>query len=509
MALYRVQGNGKAPAGLQAGDEVVTGGGTYRILGVNADGSYRSSLSNKYQTIYNYRGSYGTAPAGQTDTAQVRTPGYTPSGAASEAKAALDRVLAEKPGSYTSRWDKELDSLYEQIANRKAFSYDLGADPMYRQYREQYQSAGRLAMENTMGAAAALTGGYGSSYSQQAGQQAYNAYLQKLNEVVPELYAQARDQYDREGTALSERYARISSREKSDYDRYRDQMSDYYAELSDARSAYQSEAQRSENLALQYAKLANDNYWNELNYRSDREDAANAQYWKQLAYADKQAAEAEKAAQAVCARGPGVGAALAALLCLWRYRPKGRGSAPARWQGPSARGHQAAGPTVQSRPKTSCTGGSPQKRRSADRPGSAVFFRGRHSWPVHRRRRQSRPDECRPLSAPAKGTAPPPAARCPLPAPGTAPQSPKAPRRSPAPLPEMRTAHSAYFVCSIRAGAAARLKTYRTPPPAFAKISSWFFLRRTYRRLATDLSRGQGAQWTPRPSSSRYVPFLS
>ena len=53
MALYRVQGNGKAPVGLQVGDEVVTGGGTYRILGVNADGSYRSSLSNKYQTIYN------------------------------------------------------------------------------------------------------------------------------------------------------------------------------------------------------------------------------------------------------------------------------------------------------------------------------------------------------------------------------------------------------------------------------------------------------------------------
>ena len=126
MALYRVQGNGKAPAGLQAGDEVVTGGGTYRILGVNADGSYRSSLSNKYQTIYNYRGSYGTPSAGQTDAAQVRTPGYTPSGAASEAKAALDRVLSEKPGSYTSRWDSELDALYDQIANRQAFSYDLG-----------------------------------------------------------------------------------------------------------------------------------------------------------------------------------------------------------------------------------------------------------------------------------------------------------------------------------------------------------------------------------------------
>lgn len=298
MALYRVQGNGKAPVGLQAGDEVVTGGGTYRILGVNADGSYRSSLSNKYQTIYNYRGGYGTASTGQTDAAGAKIPAYTPSGAADAAKAALDRVLAEKPGSYTSRWDRELDALYDQIAERKAFSYDLGSDPMYRQYREQYQSAGRLAMENTMGRTASLTGGYGSSYSQQAGQQAYNGYLQKLNKAVPELYAQARSQYDREGTALSERYALLGSREKSDYDRYRDQMSDYYAALSDARSAYQSEVQRSENLALQYAKLANDNYWNERNYRADREDAANAQYWKQLAYADQQAAAAEKAAQA-------------------------------------------------------------------------------------------------------------------------------------------------------------------------------------------------------------------
>ena len=63
MALYRVQSNGKAPTGLQAGDEVVTGGGTYRILGVNADGSYRSALSNQQQTIYNYRGSYGESGA--------------------------------------------------------------------------------------------------------------------------------------------------------------------------------------------------------------------------------------------------------------------------------------------------------------------------------------------------------------------------------------------------------------------------------------------------------------
>ena len=307
MALYRVQSNGKAPAGLSVGDEVVTGGGTYRILGVNADGSYRSVLSNQSQTIRNYQGSYAVPgqSAAQTKTAPTFTSErYTPSGETEQARAEVSRVLAEKPGSYVSGWDKELDALYDEIANRGAFSYDLGTDPVYRQYREQYQSAGRMAMEDTMGRAAALTGGYGSSYGQQAGQQAYNAYLQKLNEIMPELYSQAREQYDREGSALYDRYDLVRSRDASDYARYRDRVSDYYAELSDARSAYEAEANRdyqrysdSQSRALQEAKLASDNYWNQLDYEADRTDAANAQYWKQLAYADKQAAAAQKTAK--------------------------------------------------------------------------------------------------------------------------------------------------------------------------------------------------------------------
>ena len=291
MALYRVQSNGKAPTGLQAGDEVVTGGGTYRILGVNADGSYRSALSNQQQTIYNYRGSYGV-PAARA----AQQPVQDISGV-SEAKAALGRVQAAKPGAYASRWEGQLQELYDRIAERGDFSYDLGKDPMYRQAREQYQTAGRLAMQDTMGQAAALTGGYGSSYGQQTGQQAYNAYLQQLNEIVPELYAQAREQWQSGEAALYDRYQLLSSREQSDYARYRDQMSDYYAELDDARSAYASAA-----------KLANDNYWSSLEYQADREDAANAQYWKQLAYADKQAAAAEaaaKAAQNAAARSTG------------------------------------------------------------------------------------------------------------------------------------------------------------------------------------------------------------
>ena len=291
MALYRVQSNGKAPLGLKAGDEVVTGGGTYRILGVNSDGSYRSALSNKYQTTGSYRGAYGVPGASGASGTQE---GGSQLPRLPELTGGTRQTQLQKPSAYSSQWTKTLEGLYDEISNRKAFSYDLGTDPMYQQYRQQYQSLGRAAMEDTMGKAAALTGGYGSSYSQAAGQQAYNAYLQSLNEVVPELYSQARAQYTQAGSDLLSRYQLALGREQADYEKYRDAMQDYYSELADARSREQYEA----NLALQYAKLQSSDYWNSREYEADRADAANAQYWKQLTYADKQAAAAEKAYQA-------------------------------------------------------------------------------------------------------------------------------------------------------------------------------------------------------------------
>ena len=181
MSVYRVESGGRAPAGLSAGDEVVTGGGTYRITGVNADGSYQSQLVNKNQTTRNYGGSYQTrnspyTMSGVSDYTRSKLngleSGYTPSGSVQAAQAYLEQVKASKPGAYQSRWDDELTSLYDQIRNRKKFSYDMGTDPLYQQYREQYQRLGRLAMQDTMGQAAALTGGYRAGLA--AGQKGVN-----------------------------------------------------------------------------------------------------------------------------------------------------------------------------------------------------------------------------------------------------------------------------------------------------------------------------------------------
>lgn len=309
MSVYRVESGGRAPAGLSAGDEVVTGGGTYRITGVNADGSYQSQLVNKNQTTRNYGGSYQTrnspyTMSGVSDYTRSKLNGleggYTPSGSVQAAQAYLEQVKASKPGAYQSRWDDELTSLYDQIRNRKKFSYDMGTDPLYQQYREQYQRLGRLAMQDTMGQAAALTGGYGSTYGEQVGQQAYNAYLQNLNDIVPQLQQQAYQRYQDEGTDLYNQYSLVKGREDTDYGRYRDTVSDYYSDLSDARSAYNSERSLDQS---QWATM--------LDYWAQKANNENAAYLQALA--------AEQAAAKGSGGGGGGGSSSAGLNLINGY----------------------------------------------------------------------------------------------------------------------------------------------------------------------------------------------
>lgn len=74
--VYRVGANEKAPPGLKVGDQVVTGGGTYTITAVAPDGSYSSILSNRGQTTANFTGQYSAAPGTAPATAQPQQPSY-------------------------------------------------------------------------------------------------------------------------------------------------------------------------------------------------------------------------------------------------------------------------------------------------------------------------------------------------------------------------------------------------------------------------------------------------
>ena len=127
---------------------------------------------------------------------------------------------------FSSSYDEQITELYNKIVSREPFKYDPMSDSLYGQYREQYAQMGRMAMRDSMGKAAGLTGGYGSSYAQKVGQQEYDEYLQKLGEVMPELYAAAYQRYKDQGEALESQYQRLTKLERDEYDRYRDQVED-------------------------------------------------------------------------------------------------------------------------------------------------------------------------------------------------------------------------------------------------------------------------------------------
>lgn len=94
---YRVGSDGKAPPGLNVGDQVVTGGGTYRIVAVNADGSYESELVNKNLTTANYGGEYATPGARENPAEDMKSMlGAWSDAALRQQQAKIDYETAER-----------------------------------------------------------------------------------------------------------------------------------------------------------------------------------------------------------------------------------------------------------------------------------------------------------------------------------------------------------------------------------------------------------------------------
>ena len=77
----------------------------------------------------------------------------------------------------------------------KNHNFNFNANALYNQYAPQYQKQARLGMEDAIGRASALTGGYGSSYAQAVGQQAYYNQMDKLDDRILDLYNIAYGQY--------------------------------------------------------------------------------------------------------------------------------------------------------------------------------------------------------------------------------------------------------------------------------------------------------------------------
>ena len=193
---------------------------------------------------------------------------------------ALNALLAaqkEKP-TYAGTYDGQLDQIYNQIVNRKPFIYDVNKDMLYQQYADQYMTKGNLAMRDTMGQAAALTGGYANTFAQIAGQQQYDAYLQKLNEVVPQLYGMAEDRYNREGDALQQQFAMTGDLSDREYGRYQDALNNYWQNVSFQKDVADTEYNRgyenfynAEQMGMQQDQMNYQKYLDEYDRNYQRE----------------------------------------------------------------------------------------------------------------------------------------------------------------------------------------------------------------------------------------------
>lgn len=121
--------------------------------------------------------------------------GASPVGAYSGAGATQQPISYENAGDYLSANQAAIDALRGRILGRGAFDYDYTTDPRWQAYRKEYVREGQRAAADTLGQAAALTGGRPSTAAITASQQAGNYYAAQLADKIPELYAAAYDMW--------------------------------------------------------------------------------------------------------------------------------------------------------------------------------------------------------------------------------------------------------------------------------------------------------------------------
>ena len=128
-----------------------------------------------------------------------------------------------------SRGAKEFDDAYDKYRSN-TFSYDPSKDPDYEIYKREYKKAGLEAMDDALARSAARTGGVASSYAVTAGAQAYNGYMSRLADKIPELRKLAYEKYLNEQEQYLKRLAlarQMTDDEEDEYDKNRAAYLDY------------------------------------------------------------------------------------------------------------------------------------------------------------------------------------------------------------------------------------------------------------------------------------------
>jgi hypothetical protein len=136
--------------------------------------------------------------------------------------------------SYESRNTSQMDALTNQYMNRGAFSYDSNTDKAFQDYANIMLKNGNMAMKDTAAKAASMTGGFGNSYAQTAGQSVYNNYVDQIGLAEREFRNDALAQYNAAGNDLLSKLGLLERQEARDKAAWEDDYANAYAMAQNA-----------------------------------------------------------------------------------------------------------------------------------------------------------------------------------------------------------------------------------------------------------------------------------
>ena len=300
---------------------------------MNSSFSQSNDVTNKYQEADNNYSNYKdlantTDIIDQSTWDAINTP-FVSSDAYNQAMQYTNQLL-EKLNSGKTSYTDQIKELMGKIQNREDFEYDVDKDTLFQQALASAMGSGKSAMEDTIGQASALTGGYGSTYATSAANQAYNSYIEDAYNNLPEYYNLALQAYQAEGQEMYQQLDMLNAADATewgrtfdawqsnfanaqqiynqDYSLWQDginnaynsanlQLSEHSQLVNDAYNLYVTSKDSADTLyaqeyqkwqdqvtqATQLAGMQQNDYWNQTNldYQKERDKVADSQWEKE------------------------------------------------------------------------------------------------------------------------------------------------------------------------------------------------------------------------------------
>lgn len=199
---------------------------------MNSSFSQSNDVTNKYneadKNYDKYKDLANTTDIIDQSTWDTLNSSFVAPDAYNQAMQYTNELLAKLNSGKTSYTD-QIKELMSQILNREDFEYDVDKDTLFQQALASAMGSGKSAMQDTIGQASALTGGYGSTYATSAGNQAYNAYIEDAYNNLPEYYNMALQAYQAEGQEMYQQLDMLTAADATEWGRTYDTWQSNFA----------------------------------------------------------------------------------------------------------------------------------------------------------------------------------------------------------------------------------------------------------------------------------------